>query len=225
MQLCDDIMALLLTIHPFRDTTLALWQITEPEAVFKENLPLSQAEEGELAGLRELRRLEWLSSRWLLDKITGAPQRLPLAKDAFSKPFFLDKPDLFCSLSHSHGVVGALTATQNCGCDIQVLVDKMPRIAAKFLGQEEFDFIAGFQEPMRFELFHLFWTAKESLYKAYGLKALDFRNHIFVRNIEWDGNSGTANGSIEKNDFWHNYQLRFGKVELDAGALVWCVCL
>ncbi len=218
-------MSLLLTTHPFPDTTFALWQIAEPESVFKEELPLSETEENELAGLQNIRRLEWLSSRWLLHKITGEQQRLPLAKDAFSKPFFLDHPALFCSLSHSQGGVGALTARQNCGCDIQVLVDKMPRIAAKFLGKLEAEFVAGFPEAVRFELYHLFWTAKESLYKTYGIKALDFRQHIFVNHVEWDGYTGAATGGIEKGDFRQHYQLRFGKVELEQGALVWAVCL
>lgn len=218
-------MALLLTTHPFPDTTFGLWQIAEHESVFKDELPLTRAEERELSGLQHLRRLEWLSSRWLLHKITGAQQRIPLAKDAFSKPFFLDQPDLFCSLSHSHGVVGALTATQNCGCDIQVLVDKMPRIAAKFLGEEEADFVAGFPKHVQFELFHLYWTAKESLYKTYGIRALDFRAHIFVRQLTWDGHAGAAMGTIQKDDFLQHYQLQFGRVDLEAGALVWAVCL
>ena len=218
-------MSLLITTHPFPDTTLALWQIAEPESVFKEELPLSAAEEQELSALQQLRRLEWLSSRWLLHKITGAQQRLPLAKDAFSKPFFLDQPDLYCSLSHSQGIVGALTSVQNCGCDIQVLVEKMPAIARKFLGEAEATFVAQFPESVRFELYHLFWTAKESLYKNYGIKALDFRKNIFVYALEWDGFSGQAKAGIEKNDFRQHYQLRFGKVDLDHGALIWAVCL
>ncbi len=218
-------MSLILTTHPFPDTTLGLWQIAEVEAVFKDDLPLSAAEENELAGLQNIRRLEWLSSRWMLHKITGVQQRLPLAKDAFSKPFFLDQPDLFCSLSHSQGIVGAMTAPQNCGCDIQVLVEKMPRIAAKFLGPSEADFVAGFSESLRFELYHLFWTAKESLYKTYGIKALDFRKNIFVNHVTWDGAAGSATGGIKKNDFRQHYQLRFGKVNLEAGALIWAVCL
>lgn len=219
-------MSLLLTIHPFPDTTFGLWQIAEDVDFFRQDLPLSSAEIEELSKLQDLRLLEWLSSRWLLHKITGAQQRLPLAKDAFSKPFFLEKPDLFCSLSHSQGVVGALTASRNCGCDIQVLVEKMPRIAAKFLGTAEAIFVKNFPDSVQFELFHLYWTAKESIYKTYGLKALDFRQHIFVNDLEWDGRAGSATGIVRKNEHESHYKLRFGKAELDSGgALVWAVCL
>lgn len=218
-------MPLLLSTHPFPDSTFALWQAAEPDSFFKEELPFYGTEKQDFEVLSEKRKMEWLSSRWLLHRITGEPQRLPLAKDAFSKPFFLDKPDLHCSLSHSQGVVGALLSNQNCGCDIQVLVEKMPKLAHKFLGKEELKHLSGLSETMIFEYYHLIWTAKESLYKSYGLKALDFRYEIFVRDMLWDGHSGKAHGYIEKGRFQQHYQLRFGKTVLEEGALIWAVCL
>jgi phosphopantetheinyl transferase len=239
-------MPLLLTRHPFPDTTFGLWQIAEEETFFREELPLSPEEEAEMSRLKNpLRRHEWLAGRWLLHKLTGAPQRLPLAKDAFSKPFFPENQHLACSLSHSHGIVGALisdfglqiadfTATQSAirnpqsaiGCDIQVLVEKMPRLASKFLNVEEEEFVASHSAPTQFDLLHVFWTAKESLYKAYGLKALDFRGHLRVEPFEWREGRGTARGWVEKNDFRQAYHLQFEKIILpDSGELVWTVCL
>ena len=230
-------MPLLLTTHPFPDTTFGLWQIAEEESFFREELPLSPEEESEIARLKnDLRRHEWLASRWLLHKMTGAPQRLPLAKDAFSKPFFPENQHLACSLSHSHGTVGALVLNnqqstinnqQSCGCDIQVLVEKMPRLASKFLNVEEEEFVASHSAPEQFDLLHVFWTAKESLYKAYGLKALDFRAHMRVEPFKWEENAGTAKGWVEKDNFRQAYRLHFEKIFLpgDAGELVWTVCL
>lgn len=219
-------MPLLLSTHPFPDTVFGLWQIAEEEAFFREELPLSREEEKELALLKNIRRLEWLASRWLLHKLTGAPQRIPLTKDAFSKPFFLDKPDLYCSLSHSHGVVGALLAQQNVGCDIQVLVPKMPRLAHKFLSKKEDAFVKKHAEPVQFDLFHVFWTAKESLFKAYGLKELDFRAHLCVEPFKWRDFSGAAKGWVKKDAYRQCYRLLFEKFNLpDEGALIWTVCL
>jgi len=233
-------MPLLLTRHPFPDTTFGLWQIAEEESFFREELPLSPDEEAEMSRLKnDLRRHEWLAGRWLLHKLTGAPQRLPLAKDAFSKPFFPENQHLACSLSHSHGTVGALVfhpssltphsslLTPSCGCDIQVLVEKMPRLASKFLNVEEEEFVASHSAPEQFDLLHVFWTAKESLYKAYGLKALDFRAHLRVESFAWKENGGAARGWVEKDDFSKAYQLIFEKIILPdgAGELVWTVCL
>lgn len=239
-------MPLLLTRHPFPGTTFGLWQIAEEEAFFREELPLASGEETEMAKLKnDLRRSEWLAGRWLLHKLSGAPQRLPLAKDAFSKPFFPENEHLACSLSHSHGIVGALIREWSeapeapspksqipnpryltCGCDIQMLVEKMPRLAPKFLNLTEEQFVAGFDPSTQFDLLHVFWTAKEALYKAYGLKELDFRAHLQVTVSEWQGGSGRGYGVVKKNDFHESFHLFFEKTDIPgAGELIWTVCL
>lgn len=236
-------MPLLLTRHPAPDTTFGIWQAAEEEAFFREELPLSPEEEAEITYLKhDLRRHEWLAGRWLLHKLTGSPQRLPLAKDAFSKPFFPENQQLACSLSHSHGIVGALIlgeqqttnnqqATSNqqritCGCDIQVLVSKMPRLASKFLSEEEEKFVRQHSATAQFDLLHVFWTAKESLYKAYGLKALDFRAHLRVEPFDWKEQRGHSIGWVEKEGFRQSYHLQFEKIALpNEGELVWTVCL
>ncbi len=238
-------MPLLLTRHPFPNTTFGLWQIDEEDGFFRKEIPLSPEETAEMARfVNDLRRREWLAARWLLHKLTGAPQRLPLAKDAFSKPFFPENQNLACSLSHSHGTVGALvlddrpqlstfnfqpsTSNQHltCGCDIQALVGKMPRLAGKFMNENEEKFIRDYPAPVQFDLLHVFWTAKESLYKAYGLKELDFRAHLHVDPFGWQDGSGEAKGRVEKNGLRQDYRLRFGKYELpDGQGLVWTVCV
>lgn len=251
-------MPLLLTRHPFPNTTFGLWQIAEEDRFFRNEIPLSAEEEAEMARfVNNLRRREWLAARWLLHKLTGAPQRLPLAKDAFSKPFFPESQHMACSLSHSHGTVGALildnapptihhspsqpstpdpelstsnfqpsTPPTTCGCDIQALVDKMPRLAGKFMNVEEERFVRDYPAPDRFDLLHVFWTAKESLYKAYGLKELDFRAHLRVEPFEWRDGRGEAIGRVEKNAVRQEYRLRFEKFGLPGeGGMVWTVCV
>ena len=219
-------MPLLLITHPFPGASFGLWQIAETEAFFREEMPLSDVEEAELGPLKNIRRQEWLASRWLLHKLTGHFQRLPLAKDAFSKPFFLDHPDLYCSLSHSHGIVGALLARQNVGCDIQMLVGKMPRLAPRFLNKKEDAFVRRHPAQVQFDLFHIFWTAKESMYKAYGLKELDFRAHMHLEPFRWNGDAGDANGWVKKGDFNQRYRLLFEKIRLPGeDALIWTCCI
>jgi 4'-phosphopantetheinyl transferase len=219
-------MPLLLLSHPAPSATFALWKLGEPESFFRANLPLSSTEEEEFYRFKGIRQQEWLASRWLLHKLTGAEQRLELGKDTFSKPFFLHYPERHCSLSHSLGIVGALLSDNICGCDIQVLVDKMPRLAHKFLRQEEAEFVHSHSVAEQFELLHVFWTAKESLYKAYGLKALDFRAHIRVEPFTWEYNLTAARGWVEKGDYTRAFQLYSAKLEVEEGvALVWTVCL
>lgn len=227
-------MPLLLSVHPFPEAQFGIWHIAEGEAFFRDDLPLSGAEEAEWAEHRNpLRRAEWLAGRWLLHRLSGLPQRLPLAKDAFSKPFFPENQSLSCSLSHSKGNVGALIwqpqglslPSAAIGCDIQVLTEKMPRIAPKFLNEAEAEAVGKTKGSGMLDALHLMWTAKESLYKAYGKKGLDFRRHIFVRGLHWEGHSGTAQGSVEKDKLRLEFQLCFGKTELpqDGTPLFWAI--
>ena len=221
-------MPLLRSCHPFPAATFAVWQMEEDEAFFRENLTLSAAEWQEWGGLKGPRRREWLAVRWLLHHISGHALRLPLAKDAFSKPFFPAPTRLACSLSHSQGLIGALLAEAEgglVGCDLQVLVEKMPRLAPKFLNLREIAFVQDQTSAAQFDLLHLMWTAKESLYKAYGMKALDFRAHLQVEAFQWDGRAGTTRGTITKNDYQQHFSLWMEKGELpDGGAYVWTVC-
>ncbi len=218
-------MPVLLASHPFEQATFGLWQIAEPEAFFRDRLPLAQDEERDLAPLKGIRRAEWLASRYLLHLLTGENERLPLAKTAFAKPFFLDKPDLHCSLSHSHGIVGALLAPVECGCDVQVFVDKMPKLAHKFISPEEFEFVNAFPVMEQFELFHAFWTAKESLYKTYGLRELDFRRHIGLDSFLWPASPAETTGWIAKDNYCQPFSLLLEKHTLpDEHHLMTAVC-
>lgn len=216
-----------LALQPETRLTFGVWQIAESEHFFREGLPLTPEEEADLARYKGIRRLEWLACRLLLHKLTGAEVRLPLGKNAFAKPFFLHRPELHCSLSHSHGIVGAMLADGVCGCDLQVLVDKMPRLAGKFLHSEEAAFLREHEREAQFDLMHVFWTAKESLYKAYGLKELDFRTHLRLEPFTWSGMSADTTGWVRKAPFEQAYRLHFEKTALpdDSGAFVWTVCL
>ncbi len=213
--------------NPGQVLSFGTWQITEDETYFRQDLPLTPDEAADLDRYKGIRRLEWLAGRWLLHLLTGANVRLPLGKNAFAKPFFLHRPELHCSLSHSHGTVGAMLANQICGCDLQVLVSKMPRLAGKFLNQDEAAFLQQYSPREQFDLMHVFWTAKESLYKAYGLKELDFRGHMRLDPFEWKSFYAETTGWISKDDFRQAFHLYFEKTELpdnSGGAFVWTVC-
>jgi 4'-phosphopantetheinyl transferase len=203
----------------------AAWQISEGEAFFRDDLPLTTAEITDLGRHQHpVRRLEWLAGRWLLHRLTGRKERLALAKNLYSKPFFLTAPQLHCSLSHSQGTVAALLSDQVCGCDIQVLVEKMPRIAPKFMRPDEFEWVDRDEPANRYEMIHLFWTAKEAMYKAHGLKELDFRAHLFLAPFIWHSDDlMETNGWIEKGDLRINYHLFMGYFQEAQQSFVWTV--
>jgi phosphopantetheinyl transferase len=208
----------------------AAWHISEGEAFFRDGLPLSADELSELQQHRNpLRTKEWLASRWLLHQLTGEQVRMPLAKNTYSKPFFVGGTEQFCSLSHSQGMVAALLTDKDCGCDIQVIVEKMPRIAPKFMRPDEFEWVEKRAYSEQLILMHLFWTAKEAMYKAYGQKEVDFKAQLFIEPFEWQTeNVVITKGKLDKNGLVIHYQLYMGmykSTEEDINPFLWTIAV
>jgi 4'-phosphopantetheinyl transferase len=203
----------------------AAWNIGEEEAFFREDLPLSAEEENEVALHRDpLRAKEWLASRWLLHQLTDHHQRMPLAKDTYSKPFFVGGTGQYCSLSHSRGTVAALLSPTDCGCDIQVLVEKMPRIAPKFMRPDEYAWAERYGNADHFLIQHVIWTAKEAMYKTYGRKEVDFKAHLYLEPFDFDKSQINATkGWLEKDGQRLDFFLYVGMHEGEGLPFVWTV--
>ena len=83
--------------------------------------------------------------------------------------------------------------------DIELIKDKIERIANKFLSAKELEFI---QEQERIEQLYVCWCAKEAIYKLHGKKNVSFVENIDLKPFHYSGNgSFSANldvGSIHK---------------------------
>lgn len=190
---------------------LAVWRIEESEDWFMLNLELTEQELAQLALIKGRKRVEWLAVRYLTHDLSGMASRSPILKDDMGKPY-LSHEGLHLSISHSGDLAAAMLAPLPAGIDIQYPVGKIERIAHKFLRAEE---AASLSEAHRLEHLHVYWGAKEVLYKAYGRRALDFRAHIFIEPFEFEASGGTASGKVEKDGFRALYDLRYEIVEGD----------
>jgi phosphopantetheinyl transferase len=173
---------------------LGIWDITEPEAWFIEALLLYPQELRQLADLRGRRRTEWLAARQLVHQMSGRTTRGAFIKDEYGKPH-LEHSDWHISISHSHGLAAALASPKLCGIDIQFMVPKITRLAYKFLRPEE---RACLLPDTELEQLHVFWGAKEALYKAHGRRQLDFIEHIQVQPFSYQSPHGHTVGYIRK---------------------------
>jgi phosphopantetheinyl transferase len=187
---------------------LALWKIQEEEAFFLERLDLFPREQLILEGLKGHRRLEWLSSRWLLHLMSGRRVRAACLKDEFGKPY-LENSFFEISISHSREFVVVMAGPHPVGIDIQKLVGKIDSIAHKFLREEE---AASLNGQDRLEHLHVYWGAKEALYKAYGRRQLDFREHIHIEPFEFNLRVGSCTGWVQKEDFHETFELRYEQI-------------
>ncbi len=190
------------------DTDLGFWYIKEEESFFLSQMDLTAAEETRLEQIKGNRRLEWLAGRWLVHCLTKSEKRLLCEADKFGKPHLVNTSHEI-SLSHSSGqVVTAIMSKQPVGIDVQKLVPKIERIAHKYMRPEETNSLGAF----KMEHLHIYWGAKESLYKAYGRRQLDFIKHIHIEPFAYQA-KGTCRGWVKKDKFQKEYQISFEQIE------------
>jgi len=197
---------LLFTKEIAEQTHLALWNIAEDEHFFTQKMTLTEPETERLGQIKGGRRLEWLAGRWLIHEMSGAAERLICAADKYGKPHLVNSP-LEMSLSHSNEVAAAILSPHSVGIDVQKLVAKIERIAHKYMRESESESLG----KHRIEHLHVYWGAKEALYKAYGRRELDFRQHILIEPFDYQEN-GTTTGRVVKGDFEANYRIYFEKM-------------
>jgi len=183
-----------------------LWQITEAEADLQEGLVLHKEEQLQLASIKgEGRRKEFLAARQLLHRMSGRSDRGPLLKDEFGKPHMYASP-WHVSISHTTGLSAAVAHPQPCGIDVQTFVPKISRIAPRFMSEAE---MAHLSEDNELIFQHLVWSAKEVMYKAYGRREIDFREHLHV-DLEGLGvQKGRTQGKLRKDQLEQLYELEY----------------
>ncbi|NNE30547.1 MAG: 4'-phosphopantetheinyl transferase superfamily protein [Saprospiraceae bacterium] len=188
---------------------LGLWRITESELWFLEQLLLSAEEDAYIAAMKGHRRLEWLAGRWALHVLSGRAKRGALYKDEFGKPY-LENSVYDISISHSRQYVAVMAGPKKVGVDIQKLVPKISRLAAKYLRDIELE---NLNEDSGYEEMHIYWGAKECLYKAYGRRQLDFKKNIAVEPFDYHRDGDSLKGWIKKDNFFQEYWLKYEVME------------
>lgn len=185
---------------------LGLWQLLEPESWFRQHLKLYPEEQMELDLLKGHRRLEWLASRHLLHTLYKDMDRVPCLKDSYGKPYLAGMPD-HISFSHSHDLVAAIYSPQVVGIDVQYAVPRITSLRHKFISSQETQLT---QNANDIHYLHVVWGAKESMYKAYGRRQLDFRENL---QIQWNGDpthlEGTFSGYLRREGLTLSYSIHY----------------
>ena len=124
--------------------------------------------------------------------MSGRAERGELVKDTDGKPHLQDSL-FFVSISHTVGYAAAIAHPRPCGVDVQRIVPRIRQLARKFVNDEEEARLTTEQELVQL---HLIWSAKEALYKAYGKRQLDFRQHLFVDVSDCSGVEGRGSARL-----------------------------
>jgi len=188
----------LFDIHTPNLSHILLWKIEEDANFYLQYLKLTPYDIAEIDKfLIEKRKLQWYASRYTLKQMLYTDEIVHLLKNEQGKPFILDS-HLQLSLSHTNTITAAMTnPSLKVGIDVEQIKEKVKRVANKFTTD-----IETAKMTVENEIAYLItiWSAKESLYKLYGNKRLDFRDHILLKSFEL-GEKGVIQGSIEKDSF------------------------
>ena len=182
---------------------LFIWSVKEDYDYFASKLVITEKEQSIIDQLAARKQIEWLSSRYLLHLMSGRAIRGSFIKDIHGKPA-LENSSHHISISHSNGFIAVIACEKIVGIDIQTPVEKISRIQHKFVSEKEKAYIP---EDRALEALHILWGAKESLYKAYGKREIDYKKHLAVHDAARILVRPGA-GTLQKNNFKIEYEIR-----------------
>ena len=107
--------------------------------------------------------------------------------------------NLNISISHSNYMVAVVFSNSNkSGVDIELKENKILNIQDKFLNESE-KLKTKYQSDI--DYLTRIWTAKESIYKAVGIKGISFSDNIVIKNISTNKAQGYYINGEEKDTF------------------------
>lgn len=166
-------------------TSFAIWKIEETAEDLIKQLQLKEHERAYLETLSNGKRnIHWLSTRVLLRRMMDTDDYIDCRVDSNGKPYLSNFPH-FISLSHSYDYAAVMVSKNKAvGIDIELIKDKIERIAGKFMSREELDFIGS---KDRIEHLYACWCAKEAIYKLHGKKNVSFLDNIKLKPFQYEG--------------------------------------
>ena len=159
----------------------------------------------EVNNLNQKREIETKGKQYLINHLLN--KEIEIQYDENGKPYLLNEYK-HISITHSHDKIAIIINDfEKTGIDIELIRDKVLKIKHKFLAESEL--INAENDP---EKLLIYWGAKESLYKIYGLKELDFIKNLYI-NAFIKNHSGTIVGNINMTNFNKSYELAYLKIE------------
>ncbi|MBT8233574.1 MAG: 4'-phosphopantetheinyl transferase superfamily protein [Saprospiraceae bacterium] len=185
------------------NTQIAVWENNEHDDFYINALNVCDKDLEEIMSYREHRRKEWLCSRYIINLICESTTPLTILKDEYGKPFIKDS-NLNISISHSNNRAAVIISDKLVGIDIQKQEEKIDRIFHKFISEEEQSKI---ETQHTKSSYHIFWGAKEAMYKGWGKKELDFKTHMHVYPFSCYQNNLELKGWVRKENIIQEYDL------------------
>jgi len=162
----------LLSIKTSRQSTVAIWHVTEDLDALQSGVTLTTSVISTLQSCKEHRRKEILGTRHLLNHLLA--EAVTIIKDENGRPSIKEYPQVNLSISHSGDYSAVmLSSFESIGIDIQLHRASIRKIAPKFLYEAEIN-------HSDIDKLHYYWGIKESVFKAWSKGGVDFKSMIQV---------------------------------------------
>lgn len=193
------------------DTEFALWKIEEKAADLYKQLQLDEHEKAYFEKISTSKRhLHWLSTRVLLRAMLRTEEYIDCKTDIHGKPYLVNLP-YHISFSHSFDYAAVMISKNGTvGIDIELIKEKVERIAEKFMRPEEMAFIN--TDEHRVQHLYICWCAKEAVYKCYGQKEVSFVNHISLAPFKF-AKEGNVDARLHKGAVNIEYKVEYLQYE------------
>jgi len=156
------------------------------------------------------RNLHWLSGRVLIRNLLNTSHFIEVQSDEYGKPHLVNF-DYELSISHSLDYAAVIISKKRVGIDIEQMRPKIRNIAHKFMREEEQAFLAEDADQAMRQMF-VIWTGKEALYKLYGKRNLNFREHMAFEPFIL-GSPGHARGYLRKDGWEQAFRVTFEEID------------
>jgi 4'-phosphopantetheinyl transferase len=192
------------------DTEFALWKIEERAEDLYSQLQLNEGEKSFIEQISNGKRhLHWLGTRVLLRKMLLTDEYIDCKVDEHGKPYLVSLP-YHISFSHSFDYAAVMISKKSpVGIDIEIIKEKVERIAHKFLNTKE---LAAIASANKVEQLYVCWCAKEAIYKCYGQKAISFLDNIALHPFTFT-DKGWVNAHLSKDATALDYKVGYLQYE------------
>ena len=188
---------------------MAIWKISEHKEELSELIGEHLHEHNS-----KHENLHWLASRALIKNLFP-DHKVEVFKDEFNKPSLkIDGMPYHISITHSFQFAAVMVSkSKTVAIDMEKLDERIQRVKHKLMREDELDYLSSENET---GMLVTVWAAKETLFKFYGKKELDFKLHLQIESFNYKSKFELT-GLIRKNGF--SQTLTINVEELDGYVL------